>query len=171
MRLRTLAVAAASAALVMVQPGLAVAAYDPSTTLTFIVTSGALTMTVPVSAALGSGAPGTTVSAPIGPVNVVDARALLSASWTVTASVTDFTNGPSTVPASRATYTPGTVTTTGTITVTPTSVTLSNSAQTVVTGTSGVGDNTATWNPTVAVDLPASAVGGIYTGTLTHSVA
>ncbi|MFE6868931.1 hypothetical protein ACFVFS_20525 [Kitasatospora sp. NPDC057692] len=171
MRLRIVSVAAAAAALALVQPGTAFAAFDPSTTLTFVVTSGALTMTVPVSAALGSGSPGTQISAPIGPVNVVDLRALLSASWTVTASSTDFTNGPSTIPATSATYTAGTVTTTGVITVTPTNVTLNNSPQTVVTGTGGVGDNTATWNPTVAVSLPASAVGGIYTGTLTHSVA
>jgi hypothetical protein len=33
-----------------------------------------------------------------------------------------------------------------------------------------VGDNTASWNPTVAINVPASAVGGTYTGTLTHSV-
>ncbi|MFE7191292.1 hypothetical protein [Kitasatospora sp. NPDC057541] len=171
MRLRTLSVAAAAAALVVVQPGLAVAASDPSTTLTFVVTSGALTMSVPVSAALGSGAPGTQISAPIGPVTVVDNRALLSASWTVTASETDFANGPSTIPATDATYTAGTVTTTGVITVTTTSVTLTNSPQTVVTGSAGIGDNTATWDPTVTVSVPASAVGGLYTGTLTQSVA
>ncbi|WP_380277485.1 hypothetical protein [Kitasatospora purpeofusca] len=171
MRLRIISVAAAAAVLAMVQPGTAVAAFDPSTTVTFVVTSGALTMSVPVSAALGSGAPGTQVSAPIGPVNVTDLRALLSASWTVTASSTDFANGPSTIPATSATYVPGTVTTTGTITATTTSVTLSNSPQAVVTGSSGVGDNTATWNPTVTVSLPTGAIGGIYTGTLTHSVA
>ena len=56
------------------------------------------------------------------------------------------------------------------ITVTPTSVTLANSAQTVVTGTDGVGDNTATWDPTVAVTVPATAAAGTYTGTLTHSI-
>ncbi|MFE3903760.1 hypothetical protein ACFXPY_26490 [Streptomyces sp. NPDC059153] len=50
-------------------------------------------------------------------------------------------------------------------------MTLSNSGQAVVTGSDGVGDNTATWNPTVAVDVPAGAVGGAYTGTLTQSVA
>ncbi|MFF2548938.1 hypothetical protein ACFVUY_41150 [Kitasatospora sp. NPDC058063] len=169
--MRILPAAAASVALVLVQPGLAGAAADPSTTVTFTVTSGALSMSVPASTALGSGAPGTQISSPIGPVTVTDDRALLSASWTVTASETDFTNGSSTVPATRATYTVGTVTTTGTITVTPTNVTLSNSPQVVVTGSAGVGDNTASWDPTVGVSVPASAIGGTYTGTLTHSVA
>ncbi|MFJ9842425.1 hypothetical protein ACIRYZ_18470 [Kitasatospora sp. NPDC101155] len=171
MRVRSLSVAAAAALLALVQPGLATAKDDPSTTVTFTVTSGALTLSVPVSANLGSGAPGTTISAPIGPCTVTDNRALLSATWTVTAAETDFANGTQTIPATDATYSAGTVTTTGTITVTTTNVTLSNSAQTVVTGTAGVGDNTASWDPTVAVNVPASAVGGTYTGTLTQSVA
>ncbi|MFD8751893.1 hypothetical protein ACFV0O_13050 [Kitasatospora sp. NPDC059577] len=171
MRARSLFVAAAAAILALVQPGLAAADGDPSTTVTFTVTSGALSMSVPVSVSLGSGAPGTTISGAIGPCTVTDNRALASASWTVTAAETDFANGPSTIPATDATYSVGTVTTTGTITVTTTDVTLSNSAQTVLTGSAGVGDNTASWNPTVAVSVPAGAVGGTYTGTLTQSVA
>ncbi len=131
-------------------------------------------MTAPATADLGSGAPGTTISGPLGAVVVTDDRALLAAAWTATASSTAFTTGggtPSeTIPASAATYTPGTPFTTGTITVTPTTVTLSGGAQTVVAGTAGVGDNTATWNPAVAVAVPAAAVGGLYTGTLTQSV-
>ncbi|MET8629649.1 hypothetical protein ABZW30_38980 [Kitasatospora sp. NPDC004669] len=171
MRTRILSVAAAAATLIMVQPSLAIAADDPSTTVTFTVTSGALSLSVPVSATLGSGAPGTTISAPIGPCTVTDDRALASASWTVTAAETDFVNGASTIPATNATYSVGTVTTTGTITVTTTNVTLSNAAQTVLTGSAGVGDNTASWDPTVAVSVPAGAVAGTYTGTLTQSVA
>ncbi|MFD5814263.1 hypothetical protein [Streptomyces sp. NPDC127038] len=171
MRARSLSLAASAAALVLLQPGLAAAADDPSTTVTYTVTSGALTMSAPVTADLGSGAPGTTISAPIGAVTVTDNRALASASWTVTAAETDFANGPSTIPATDATYSVGTVTTTGTITATSTSVTLSNSSQTVLTGSDGVGDNTASWDPTVAVSVPASTVSGPYTGTLTQSVA
>jgi hypothetical protein len=144
---------------------------DPSTTVTFTVTAGALSMTVPATATLGSGAPGTTITAAIGSCTVSDLRALAAASWTVTAAETNFANGANTVPATAATYTPGTVTTTGTITATPSTVTLSNSAQTVVAGTAGVGNNTASWNPTIGVAVPASAVGGTYTGTLTQSVA
>ncbi|MEU1415010.1 hypothetical protein [Streptomyces sp. NPDC005731] len=171
MRARSLSVAAAAAALVLVQPGLATAAADPSTTVTYAVTSGALTLSVPVSANLGAGAPGTRISAPIGPMTVTDDRALLSASWTVTAAETDFTTGGSSIPATDAAYDPGSITTTGIITATGTPVTLSNSGQPVVTGSAGVGDNTATWNPTVTVNVPAGAIAGAYTGTLTQSVA
>jgi hypothetical protein len=144
---------------------------DPATTITFTVTSGALTLSAPASASLGSGAPGTTISSPIGPCAVTDNRALASASWTVTASETDFASGTSIIPATDAAYTVGTITTTGTITATGSGITLSNTAQTVVTGSAGVGDNTTNWDPTVAVTVPPSAVGGAYTGTLDQSVA
>jgi hypothetical protein len=43
--------------------------------------------------------------------------------------------------------------------------------RTAFTLTLGVGDNSATWNPTLIVSVPASAVAGVYTGTVTHSVA
>jgi hypothetical protein len=144
---------------------------DPSTTILFTVNSGGLSLSVPPSATLGSGNAGTVVGASIGPCEVVDARALASASWTVTAAETDFASGINTIPASAATYTPGTVTTTGTITVTPATVTLSNASQTVLTGSAGVGSNSATWDPAVSVDIPVSAVTGTYSGTLTQSVA
>lgn len=152
----------------------ATAARDPDTTVTFTVTSGALSMSAPATAALGSGAPGTTISGALGAVTVTDDRALLSATWTVTVSSSDFTTGGSTpaetIPATDVGYDPGTVTTTGTVTATSTPVTLSGTAQPVEVGTAGVGDNTASWDPTVAVAVPASAVGGTYTGTVTHSV-
>jgi hypothetical protein len=61
--------------------------------MTFTVTTGALTMTAPPTANLGSGAPGTTISGPLGSVLVTDNRALLSAAWTATASSTNFTTG------------------------------------------------------------------------------
>jgi hypothetical protein len=148
---------------------------DPATTVTFTVTSGALTLTAPISANLGSGAPGTVISNVLGTVTVTDNRALLAASWVVTASSTSFTTGGGTgneiIPATDATYSPGSVTTTGTITATPTSITLSSTPQTVVTGSAGVGDNTASWNPVIAVSVPAAAVTGGYIGTLTESVA
>lgn len=149
-------------------------AADPDTTVTFSVTSGALSMSAPVSTNLGSGAPGTTISGSLGPVTVTDDRALLSASWTATASSSDWTTGAATpaetIPASDVGYDPGSITTTGTITATGTPITLSGTATPVVTGTDGVGDNTATWDPVLSVAVPAAAVGGAYTGTLTQSV-
>ena len=148
---------------------------DPDTTVTFSVDSGTLSMSVPESAALGSGDPGSTIGpTPIGAVTVTDDRAALDASWTATAASTDFTTGgataPETIPATDVTYDPGTVTTTGTVTVTPASITLSNDSQTVVSATGIIGDNTASWDPSLSVAVPASAVGGTYTATLTQSV-
>jgi len=105
---------------------------------------------------------------------VTDARALLAASWTATASSTNFTTAggtpAETIPATDANYDPGPITTTGTITATGTDITLSNAAQVVVAGTAGSGDNTASWNPTIAVNVPLAAVGGLYTAILTESV-
>jgi len=153
---------------------------DPATTVTFTVTTGNLTMTAPGSANLSSAAPGGTASGLLGAVTVTDNRALLAAAWTVTAAATDWHRVGGTggsheiVPASGATYDPGGITTTGTITVAADStppIALGNGAVPVVDGTAGIGDNSATWNPTLAVAIPAGTVGGDYTGTLTQSVA
>ena len=147
---------------------------DPATTVTFTVTTGALAMTVPTNVDLGSGAPGSTISNVLGAVGVTDNRALLTASWTATASSTAWTTGgstsPESIPAGDVTYNPGSITTTGTITATGTSITLAGTTTPVVTATAGVGDNAATWDPTISVAVPAAAVGGAYTGTLTQSV-
>jgi hypothetical protein len=104
---------------------------------------------------------------------VTDDRALLSASWNATASATDFTTGPTTpeiIPATDVDYAPGTITTTGGITATPHDITLDHEPQLVVAGTAGVGNNTASWDPTLTVHVPDQAVTGTYTGTLTQSV-
>ena len=148
---------------------------DPATTtMTFAVTSGALTLTVPTSAVLGSGAPGGQASGALGNVSVNDNRALLTAAWTVTASSTEFTTGTATpdetIPVSDEVYDPGAIATTGRITATGSSVTLTTAAQTVVAGTARVGNNTATWDPTIEINIPAAAVNGTYTATLTQSV-
>ena len=162
-------------------------ASDPNTTVTFTVTVGALSLTAPDSVNLGSGAPGTTITGVLGggaagpSVVVTDDRALLTASWIATASASSWTTGTATpaeiIPVTDVGYTVGPITTTGTITATGTNRPagtaagdLSGAPQAVVTGTAGVGDNTAGWDPAISVAVPASAVGGIYTGTLTQSV-
>jgi len=148
---------------------------DPPTTVTFTVTVGTLLLTAPASVNLGGALPGATVSGTLGNIGLTDNRALLSASWTVTAASTAFTTGTGTsaetIPVGDATYDPGTVTSTGTITTSEAPVTLSTAGQTVVSGTAGVGNNSASWSPTEAIAIPASAVGGLYTSTLTESAA
>ena len=163
-------------------------AADPDTTVTFTVTVGALSLSAPTSVNLGAGAPGTTITGVLGggivpgpSVTVTDDRALLTASWIATASGSSWTTGggtpAETIPVSDVGYAVGDITTTGTITATgtnrPAGTVLgdfSGTPQAVVTGTAGVGNNTAGWNPAISVAVPPSAVGGAYTGTLTQSV-
>jgi hypothetical protein len=147
---------------------------DPDTAVTFTVSSGALSMTAPVSANLGTNAPGTTITGVLGTVTVTDDRALAIATWTAVAQSSNWTTGggtpAETVAAGDVGYDPGSVTTTGTIVATGTPITLADGPAPVVTGTAGVGDNTASWNPSIAVALPAAAVAGAYAGTITQSV-
>ena len=77
-----------------------------------------------------------------------------------------------TIPAGLATYTPGTITVTGTSTAATEghTITLSGTPQDVVTATV-TGNNTASWDPTIALTVPDAAVGGAYSATLTQSVA
>jgi hypothetical protein len=182
--LTPLAASAATRPAVLATSSTAVSGGDPDTTVTFTVTSaGTLALTAPTSVDLGTGAVGSTISGTLlGPVTVTDNRALDVASWTVTASSTDWTTGvggtaTETIPAGDVTYTPGTFSHTGVITVTGSTIALANAAvlpdvdPTVVAGTAGIGDNSATWDPTIAVHVPAGAVAGAYTGVLTQSVA
>jgi hypothetical protein len=150
---------------------------DPDTTVTFSVNVGGLTMTAPTSADLGSGNPGGTISGNLnGNVVVTDVRATLGGTWVATASSTAWTTGAGTpdetIPASDATYAPGTIAVTGTSSAATGGhiITLSGSPQNVVTATV-TGNNTASWDPTITVAVPDAAVGGAYTATLTQSVA
>jgi len=165
---------AATAAPTALAQSFSPAASDPDTTVTFTVSSGLLSLTAPATVDLGTNGPGTTIAGGLGAVTVTDDRALLSAAWTVVASASDWTTGAGTpaetIPAGDVGYDPGAITPTGTITATGSPITLSGTPQPVVTGTAGVGNNTATWDPTLSVAVPAGAVVGVYTGTLTQSV-
>jgi len=152
-------------------------AASPSAACTAAVTviPGILTMTVPASASLGSGTPGTTISGNLGTVQVTDNRGL-GQNWTATVSSTAFTTGAGgtgrTVPTANLTYNITALTqTTGpaTFDFTP-SVTLSGSPQSVVNATNVNGNTTATWNPLINVDVPLNVTAGTYTGTITESV-
>jgi hypothetical protein len=151
------------------------------TTVVVTVNSGALTITAPASSNLGSGASGDSITGQLGSVSVTDARAALTSDWTATASSTDFTTGggtpAETISSSDVNYWSGTATaTTGTGTFTPGQATAGDevgldSPRTAFTHSEGSGNNSATWNPTIDVETPSSAVAGVYTGTVTHSVA
>ena len=71
------------------------------------VITGPLSITAPASADLGSGAPGTTIPASLGTVQVTDGRGF-GADWTATVSSSDFTTGggspAETIPVGDASY-------------------------------------------------------------------
>lgn len=161
----------------------ALAAPTGSTAVTFAINAGALNISVPGSASLGSGSPGSTVTGQLGAVSVSDQRGQLVGSWTTGVTSTAFTTGgqsaDETIPASAVGYWSGPATaSTGLGVVVPGQLTALLAAPlsptTPVTAFAklvGAGNNTATWNPSLVVTVPASAVAGTYSGTVTHSVA
>ncbi len=161
--------------------GFAAPASAAGTTTTFIVGAGALSVSAPASGALGTGSPGATASAALGSVTVNDARASLLGTWTTSVIGSAFTTGggtsAETIPASAVTYASGPATaTTGLGVFVPGQLTTLlavpiDSSQVAFVRAASVGNSTATWSPTVIVNVPAAAVAGTYTGTITHSVA
>lgn len=150
------------------------------TTTTFAVDGGLLSVSAPLSAALGTGAAAGTISAQLGTVTATDARAALGAAWTVSVTSTDFANVTTptagAVPKGNVDYRSGTGTTTGTALFVPGQALAINKQdlsvpRTAYSATATVGNNSATWNPTLEVRVPAQAITGSYTGTVTHSVA
>jgi hypothetical protein len=153
-----------------------------TTTTTFTLSAGALSISAPASKDLGTGATGGgTVSAQLGTVAVTDNRGTTLGSWTATVSSTDFTTGggtaSETIGKAQVTYWSGLATAssgTGTFTAGQASAVSAqdlSTARTAFSASAVVGNNSVSWNPTVTVNVPSSAVAGTYTGTITHSVA
>jgi len=147
------------------------------TTATLTVEGGALSVTVPVSAgSLGTRAntvAGGTISGTLGQVQVNDARGAAAGSgWVVSAIATAFTppSGPA-IAASAIGYTAGSIVKVGTATYTANDPTDLTAITPVVTATGITGDNAATWNPTINVLVPGGMAPGLYSATITHSVA
>lgn len=155
-------------------------AWAGDTSTTFQVAAGGLSVSVPMSKDLGSGVPGGTISSQLGTVTVTDSRAQLVAAWTATVSATAFTTGggtpAETIANSSVNYWSGPATATSGLGVfTPGQLTALlaqslSTSRTAFTLTAGTGNNTASWNPTLVVNVPAAAVAGTYTGTVTHTV-
>ena len=145
------------------------------------IAGGLLAITVPSSAALPSAAARRTTGAQLGTVTVTDQRGIASASWTATVTGKTFVTGRATaaetIPLTRVTYWAGPATaTTGTGTFTPGQASAAAAvnlavARTAFSLTSGSSVSSASWNPTLSVSVPAGAVSGTYTATITHSVA
>lgn len=155
-----------------------------ATTVNFTVNApNGLTITVPNGpVAIGSGAPGGQITGQLGAVTVSDQRAALTAIWTASVIAPGgFKTGgfstAETIPSSSVRYWSGAATsTTGTGTFTPGQANAGSAlsleiSRTAFTKASGSGSNSATWNPTIVVNVPAGAVAGAYSGVVSHSVA
>jgi hypothetical protein len=160
----------ASAATMLVS-GLALpASADTSTTFT-MTGGGSLSVSDQTTAALSDGVHGDPViSGQLGEFTVTDSRGGI-AGWTVSAASTAFAGTLGGASSTGVDYTGGVVDSTGTSTVADGTTTALGVTPVSVIGASGVsGDNTATWNPTLDVAMPASALADDYSGTVTTSV-
>lgn len=175
---RGIAALAASTALAggIVATALPAGAAPGDTTTTFTITAGALTITEPATANLGSAAAGSaSLAGALGNVTVTDNRGGLLPLWTATVAATDFTTGTATanekVVKANVSYASGAASQTGLgLPVVQTGVALSAPAR-ALNFVGVAGTNSATWNPTLTLTLLSSQVAGTYTGTITHSVA
>jgi hypothetical protein len=168
--MRKLSLVAGTVVMVAAVTAFPVGAVTPAT---FTLTAGALSISAPTgSVSLGSQVAATsssTMSGSLGAVTVSDQRGGVT-TWTASVISTAFTPpaGPAD-PASNVSYAAGAITVSG---VVATGVAASDltGVSTVVTGASG-GISTATWDPTISVIVPANFAPGVYSATITHSVA
>lgn len=140
----------------------------------------ALSISVPSSVNLGSVVGGTpSLSAPLGTVTVT-ASALAFPSYTATVSTSTFTTGSGsaaeTVPKAAISYWSGPATAALLQNPSPGQPTAAQAQSLSVPRTAFASSGlalsiTTKWNPTIVISLPAFAVAGTYTGTITHSVA
>jgi hypothetical protein len=137
-----------------------------------------LLVAAPALPAVAAGTPaiielsGGSLSISVLAVTVTDTRAADPASWTASVSATPFQDGSHSLGAE--TCETGVVSPTGIpisqFTITS-PLTLSGSPQaTVALNPTFSGDNTATWDPTITVAVPAGSVAEAYTAVITHSV-
>ena len=143
--------------------------------------NAAVSISAPTSATLGSAATGSsTLSAQLGTITVT-ATGVVAPSFVSTVSASNFTTGSQTanetVAKSAISYWSGPATSTsGLATTTPGQLTAAQAvslsmSRTAFSGTGLLLSISASWNPTIVVNVPATAVAGTYSGTITHSVA
>jgi hypothetical protein len=167
---------AGAAAAVLVTAGAATAAQP----VTFTVAGGGLSISAPTTT-VNLTVSGATASGQLGAVTVTDLRATFLGSYavTMTSSAMDHdgaNDGGYQIPASAVTAYSGLPTaTTGVVTVVPTTSLApaavgGASGATILSGTLQAGATTATYNPTLLVTIPSTALSGSYTGSVTQTV-
>lgn len=174
---RAVLLTSAAVVLALAHPMSASAKPSGDSTVTITVEGGGLQLSVARAPAdLGSVEPtgdGTTISGALGQVTVTDQRnAAPGSTWVASVVATDFEaeHGPA-IPASQVSYTAGRIRGTGTATLEANDPHDLKRARAAVTATEITGNNTARWTPTVHVHVPPGLEPGVYTGTITHSVA
>ncbi|MGW7367147.1 hypothetical protein ACWGI8_27860 [Streptomyces sp. NPDC054841] len=163
---------AGAAAVTLAFPVPASAADTP---VTVQVTSGTLNIAVPAGPVnLGTVAVSSNpqeVSSQLGNVTVTDGRGGTTG-WTATANAVDFT-GPQNISVSApgsSRYISPSASVSGTANVTASDLDPLYPPGPVQTATGVSGINSATWNPTIELTIPANALAGTYSSTITHSV-
>jgi hypothetical protein len=154
----------------------AVAARAPATVAMAL---GSLSITTPAAMDVGQAVPGASLDVRFSAVEVNDTRTLASAGWTVDVTANHFNDpsglskrinrsqvsywsGPATFATGIGTFVPGQVTRAQRVNLSTT--------RTAFRLTGGRGNNTARWQPTLVIRIPAEALDGRYTGTISHSV-
>lgn len=150
--------------------------------VTFELTGGSLAVAEPSTATITggtvAGTVGTSLTGALGSTVVTDTRGGTTGWFSKVTGTTAFTNGTTVIPVtSIKVWVPGAVSTTGVVVATAgtfltqaTGLALTTSAQTLVTATAVIGNNTATFTPSIAVAIPADATVGTYSGAVTQTV-
>ena len=145
-----------------------------ATPATFELTAGGLSISAPTgSVTLGSqlaSNSSSTITGSLGVVTVSDQRGGAT-TWVASVISTAFTPpaGPAD-PASNVSYAAGTITLSANVTAAAVPGVNLTGVTTVVNGTS-TGLSTASWNPTISVFVPGNFAPGVYSATITSSVA
>ncbi|MEV1153891.1 hypothetical protein AB0J27_00575 [Micromonospora chokoriensis] len=139
-------------------------------------------ISVPASVSLGSGFVGSSLTGQFGPVEVRDSRGPVNPNtWVSAVSATVFITGAGgaqrTISNGQVFYSSGpAVRSTGGGILVPGQLTVAQAVSLSTTReafrkTSGNGNNTVVWVPTIRVAVPTSVIAGTYRGVITHSVA
>lgn len=188
-QLAALVMAGSAAAGLVVAPD----AHAADTTTTFSVTGGTIAISAPAATDLTASqvihTTDSSIVAQLGNVTVTDTRGALNGTWSSDVDSTNFTTGAAsgneTIAKSAVTYLEGVAVPTGVAVIHPRGnnlLTLADvgslaarsfgaSPLAAYSAAAVVGNNSATWNPVIAVSIPSGVVAGTYTGTITHSAA
>jgi hypothetical protein len=157
---------------------------DGANSVTVIVIPGAFSITSAAAGMAGDGlgvpttADGVDVSGMKSVVNVLDARAG-SAGWVASVKASAFSlvgaelgaEPDESMAGAVVTYTPANLIPVGNSDATAVGVlTLTDELQDIVTAPNTSGFNTAVWDGDLSVAIPSSALAGVYTATITHSI-